>query len=167
MLWLRKLCDNCVLRGQHVGCNDGCGAFWVQHCVEMAGVTGCCIGLAWCCTRTGEVHYHCRAAVRCRVTLIIKSAEHFRVTVTIKNTKHCRVTVVIRSTEHFRVTIRSTEHFRVTVTNMSLRRQRYQYVYRRFVSCQPLNSISECFPQCACRTQMCCSFGKGAQNCRP
>ena len=118
---------------------------WIKHCVERAGVTGCCIGLTWGCTRTGDFHYNCRAAVRSKVTVAIKGTEDFRVTVIIKSTEHCRVTV----------TIRTTEHFRVTVAKMSLNRQYFQYVYLSLMSCELLNSVSGTSPKCVYRTLVC------------
>jgi hypothetical protein len=84
-----------------------------------------------------------------------------------KETESFRVTVTTRSNEHLRltVTIRSCEDFSVTVTINSLSRQCYRYVYWRLVSCELLKSLSECYPQCACRTLVCCKFRWGVQNC--
>ena len=89
----------------------------------------------------------------CRVIVTIRSSEHFGVTVTIRSTKHCTVTV----------NTRSTEHCTVTVTNMSLNRQYYQYVYGRPVSCELLNSLSECSPEYVCRTLVCWRFRRGVK----
>ena len=101
------------------------------------------------------------------VTVIIRSSEHLKVKVTISSTEHLKMTVTISSTEHFKMTVNisSTKYFTVTVTTMLLSRQCYQYVYWRLVSCELLNSLSECSPQFACRTLVCCRFRQGVQNC--
>ena len=86
--------------------------------------------------------------------------------VTIRGNEHFRRTLNIRNTEDFRVTltIRRNEHFIVTVTNLSLSRQCYQYVYWTLVSCELLNSLTECPPQCTCTTLVCCRFRQGVQT---
>jgi hypothetical protein len=139
MLWLRKICGNCGLRKQQLGCNDSCDLMavsigcriWGTALCWNGGVTGCCIVLMWGCTRTGDVHYHCRAAVRSRVP----------------------------------VTIRGNLRITLAVTNMSSKTQCYQHVYWRLVSCELLNSLSEFCVQCDSRTVMCCRFRGGVWNC--
>ena len=150
MLWLWKFCDNFGLRKQHLRCDDGWRLMAVDIDWSILGTAQCWNGrsywllrcLTWGCTRARDVHYYCGAAVRSRVTVTVRSSEHFAMT----------------------VTINSTEHFRVTANNMSLSRQWYQYVYWGFVSCELLNSLSECSPQSACRTSVCCRLWRSFET---
>ena len=154
MLWLWKFCDNFGLRKQHLGCHDGCGLMAVDIDCRILGTALCWNGRSdWLLHR---FDVSCTGTGNRERSLAPHTGGKWQSESDPRSSAHCIVTV----------TLRSTEHFRVTMTNIVRSRQSYHFVFWSLVSCVLLNSPSECCPQCARRTLVCCRLRRGVQNCR-